>query len=262
MAGFKTHITTSTVLGVGLGSAAYVGFGVPLDQCVLAAGLCSVSGMLPDVDSDNGVPLRESLAFGAAVVPMLLLDRMRHMGLSADTMVLVAAGIYVVVRFGFGELLRRYTVHRGMFHSLPAAAIFAELAFLMCDCPDMSLRLFKAGAVTAGFLSHLVLDEIWSIQVKGVRVRVKRSFGTALKLWGDNAWANLSCYGKLILLSIVCFGEPKLMQALNLDTRHHIANDESADSPALPSPAPDGQPFAPNSGRPARMADEGGTRSR
>ena len=35
--------------------------------------------------------------------------------------------------------------------------------------PDFAIRLFKAGAVSLGFLSHLVLDEIWSLQLKSGR---------------------------------------------------------------------------------------------
>ncbi|MBI1901672.1 MAG: metal-dependent hydrolase [Planctomycetia bacterium] len=218
MAGFKTHITVSTALGLAGGAAAYAGFGVPLDQCLLGAGLCSVSGMLPDIDSDSGVPLRESLAFGAAVVPMLLVDRLRQMGLSTDGIVLVASGIYLAIRFGFGKFLKQYTVHRGMFHSIPAAIIFAELAFLMCDCPQTSHRLFKAGAVLAGFMSHLVLDEIWAIDLR--RGRVKKSFGTAVKLFSSSHWANVSTYGKLILLTMLCVGEPTLMKALGIEHVH------------------------------------------
>ena len=71
MAGFKTHITTSTVLGIAYGTTAAVAYDVPPPACALAAGLCGVSGMLPDLDSGPGVPLRESVSFAAAVVPML-----------------------------------------------------------------------------------------------------------------------------------------------------------------------------------------------
>jgi hypothetical protein len=126
MAGFRTHITTSTLLGIGGGAAAFAWYHVPLPSCALAAGLCSVSGMLPDLDSGPGVPLRESTAFAAAVVPMMLLGQMEQLGLSFETIVLLQGGIYLAIRFGLGWLLRHFTVHRGMFHSLPAAAIAAE----------------------------------------------------------------------------------------------------------------------------------------
>jgi hypothetical protein len=128
MAGFKTHITTSSLLGVGYGAAAHFMYGVPASTCVLAGGLCGVSGMLPDIDSGSGRPLRESMAFAAAVVSMMMVDRFQQFGLSSEMIVLAGAGVYLTIRFGVAELLRHYTVHRGMFHSLPAAAIFGELA--------------------------------------------------------------------------------------------------------------------------------------
>ncbi len=212
MAGFKTHITTSTLLGVGYGATAHLGFGVPLDNCMLAAGLCSVSGMLPDLDSDSGVPVRESFAFCAAIVPMLMIDRFQHMGMSWDSIVLAGALIYIAVRFGVSEIFKRYTVHRGMWHSLPAAAAVGLLAFLICGCADMNLRLFKTGAVVLGFMSHLVLDEIYSVQMSGVRVRLKKSFGTALKLWSGSTWANISTYAKLAVLAVLAFSDPIVMR--------------------------------------------------
>jgi hypothetical protein len=60
MAGFRTHVTTSSVLGVAYGAGAWYLYDVPAPTCVLACGLCGVSGMLPDLDSGPGVPLRES----------------------------------------------------------------------------------------------------------------------------------------------------------------------------------------------------------
>ena len=75
MAGFKMHIGTSSVLGVAYGAAGWHFYDVPWPTAVLAGGLCGVSGMLPDLDSGPGVPLRESVAFAAAVVPMLLVHR-------------------------------------------------------------------------------------------------------------------------------------------------------------------------------------------
>jgi membrane-bound metal-dependent hydrolase YbcI (DUF457 family) len=206
MAGFKTHIATSTVLGIGYGATAHLGYGVPVDQCLLAAGLCSVSGMLPDLDSDNSVPVRESLAFAGAAVPMLLVERFRQMGMTTDSIVLTSAVLYVLIRGAFGAFLKAYTRHRGMFHSLPAALIFAELAYLACDCTSNSARLFKAGGVLIGFLSHLILDEIWAVDWRNGRL--KSSFGTALKLWDKVWWANLSTYAKLILLTWVLADEP------------------------------------------------------
>jgi hypothetical protein len=214
MAGFKTHITVSSVLGVGYGGAAYFMYGVPWPTCVLAGGLCGVSGMLPDIDSDSGTPLRESIAFAAAIVPMMLLHRFQQMGLSHELIILAAAGMYLLVRFGVAWLLKHYTVHRGMFHSLPAAVVFGEIAFLLASGDDVRLRAYKAGAVVLGYLSHLVLDEIYSFQWRHGRLRLKSSFGTAVKLFGQSGWANLSVYLKLAILTAVILFEPQWPQTL------------------------------------------------
>lgn len=211
MADFKTHITVSSVVGVGYGALAYAQFDVPLPSCLLAGGLCGVSGMLPDIDSDSGVPLRESLAFAAAVVPMMLIHRLAPLGLAPESLILAGAATYLLIRFGVSKLLKLYTVHRGMFHSIPAALIFGELAFLISNGSD-AMRCYKAGAVVLGYLSHLILDEIWSFQVKGGRIRLKSSFGTAIKMVGPSWWSNISVYGKLALLTYMTLQEPMFLR--------------------------------------------------
>jgi hypothetical protein len=218
MAGFKTHITVSSVLGVGYGGAAFFAYGAPWPTCVLAGGLCGVSGMLPDIDSDSGTPLRESVAFAAAVVPMMLLYRFQQMNMSHEMIVLAGAAVYLLIRFGLAALLKRYTVHRGMFHSIPAAIVFGELAFLLASGDDVRLRIYKAGAVVIGFLSHLLLDEIYSFQFRHGRLRLKSSFGTALKLFSRDHWANFSAYAKLLILTAVIFFEPQNLQTASKPT--------------------------------------------
>jgi hypothetical protein len=214
MAGFKTHLTFSTLIGAGYGAAAYSVYAVPWPTCVLAGGLCSVSGMLPDIDSGPGRPLRESMAFAAAVVPMMLLHRFQLFALSHEMIILAGAAIYLLIRFGLAELVRLYTVHRGMFHSLPAAVIFGEIAFLMSSGDDVRLRLYKAGGVVLGYLSHLVLDEVYSFGFRRGRLRLKQSFGSAVKLFSHGWWPNLSVYAKLAVLTFVAMKEPGWTQSL------------------------------------------------
>ncbi|NQU25889.1 MAG: metal-dependent hydrolase [Candidatus Nealsonbacteria bacterium] len=208
MAGFRTHITFSAALGAGYAAAAYALFEVPLPTCVLAGGLCGVSGMLPDVDSNAGVPLRESMAFAAAVIPLMMLDRFGQLDVPTEWLVLAGAAVYLFIRFVVAAMLRKYTVHRGMFHSLPAAIIAGEFAFLLASGDDVRLRIYKAGGVTLGYLSHLVLDELYSMEWYHGRLRLKKSFGTALKLFGRNWWPNISTFAKLAILTYVVLKEP------------------------------------------------------
>lgn len=214
MAGFKTHLTVSTIMGLGYGGAAYWFYDVAPPTCVLAGGLCAVSGMLPDVDSDSGRPLRESIAFAAAVVPMMLVDRLSKFNLATETIVLTGAFAYLIIRFGISAFVRKVTVHRGMFHSLPAAVIFGEIAFLLTSGEDVNLRYYKAGGVVLGYVSHLLLDEIYSIQMHRGRLRLKSSFGTGIKVFGHQFLPNLVTYALLALFTMIAIKEPGWMRGV------------------------------------------------
>jgi hypothetical protein len=218
MAGFRMHITTSAVFGVGYAGAGHIIYDVPLDTSLVAGAMCGFSGMLPDIDSDFGVPLRETMAFTAAIAPMLLVGHFQQLHLTHDAMVLAAISMYLFVRFGITNMIRKYTVHRGMFHSIPACLIFTGMAFLVCGTANLDDRFYKAGGVAAGFMSHLLLDEVYSIEWKGGRWRLKKSFGTAVKLWGDDAWANFSTYAKLAIVAMMILAEPSVFE--RLEERH------------------------------------------
>jgi len=210
MADFRTHITVSSVAGVFYGISGFQA-GLPWESCVIGGALCSVSGMLPDLDSDSGIPLREAVAFSSAFVPMLMVDRLQRMGLGHEMMLLSTVGVYFFLRFGVAEFFRRYTVHRGMWHSIPAGITASLFAFLACSCEDMNLRLFKTVAIFVGFMSHILLDEIWSVEYRRGRYMFKHSFGTALKFWSQNRMANIVSYGLLAFLCIAAYQDEGLM---------------------------------------------------
>jgi hypothetical protein len=200
------------VLGVGYAGVLHAAYGVPLPTATVAGAMCGFAGMLPDLDSDYGVPLRETMAFSAATIPMLLVGHFQSLELSRDTMVLTAVVLYLLVRFGVTGMIRKYTVHRGMFHSFPTMFIFGGIAFLLSGTSPFDVRCYKAGGVMGGFLSHLILDEIYAVEYKSGRWRFKKSFGTAMKFWGDDAWSNFSTYAKLVIVAMAVLGEPGVMK--------------------------------------------------
>ncbi|MCE2801207.1 MAG: metal-dependent hydrolase [Planctomycetaceae bacterium] len=221
MADFKTHITVSTLAGALLGAGGYQS-GMPWESCLIAGGLCSVSGMLPDLDSDSGIPLREAVAFAAAFVPMLMLDRLERVGLSHEMMLVVTGVIYFFLRFGIAELFRRYTVHRGMWHSLPAALIAALFVFLVSASENIHPRLFKTLAVFVGFMSHILLDELWSVEFRRGKYVFKHSFGTALKFFGESRLANVATYLLLIAMSVVVYHDEAIMEHFGYAHQHDL----------------------------------------
>lgn len=212
MADYKTHLTVSTGLGIAYGVWGHYQEELPFETCAVAAALCGASGMLPDLDSDSSVPHREMVSLISLLAPMLMLSRFVTIGLSPEQMIFAAGFTYLFVRFVIGGLFRKYTVHRGMWHSIPAAMIAGLATFLLCHSFEFNIRLFKAWAVVLGFVSHLVLDEVYAVNWAGKRI--KSSFGTAVKLFGPSRLANLATYGKLILLLGLVFGDNYAMERI------------------------------------------------
>ena len=207
MPGFRAHIIGSSIMGAGYGAAAWYLGGMPPMTAALGAGLCAASGMLPDLDSGEGVPLKETVGVAAAIIPMLMIQRFQQWGLPLEGMILAAAAIYATVRFGLAWLLENYSKHRGMLHSVPAAAIAGQITFLAFVSTEPLHRYFIAGAVVLGFLSHLVLDEIWAVRQGLFGPKVKKSFGTALKFAGPDVWPNLVAYGIVVALGAIAAGD-------------------------------------------------------
>lgn len=197
MAGFRTHITVSGALGVVYGGLAVQPVGFSTEAGILAAGLTTVGGMLPDLDSDSGVPIREMFGLAAAVVPLMLVPRLIHMDVSREGILATLLFGYVIIRYGVANVFRRLSVHRGMYHSLPAMVIAGLCVYLAYHSPDRSIRLMLAGGVMLGFLSHLVLDEVYSVDWRGVRPKLKSSAGSAVKFMSSSAIATATCYAVL-----------------------------------------------------------------
>lgn len=201
MAGYREHITVSGTLGLAYGFAAAGMFAFSITQSMIAGILTWVAGMLPDLDSTTGRPVRELFGLTAALAPLLLLQHTSKLGISGDRAMLFALLLYGAVRYGGATVLGKLTVHRGMFHSIPALIIAAEITFLCYYSPSLRVRTLMALGVALGFLSHLVLDEMYSVQWDGTRVRLKRSAGSALKFFGPEALPNGMALGLMMFLS-------------------------------------------------------------
>ncbi len=200
MASYQGHLTTSSVLGAAYGGLGYVYGNLDWGQAFLGAGLTAMGGLMPDLDSDSGVPVRELFSLAAAAAPFLLFGRLQAGGFTLEQTIVVCAAVYLLIRYGVSELFKRYTVHRGMFHSVPALLIAGLLVFLSYHSPARWLRYYLAGGVMLGFLSHLVLDELYSVDFMGVQIRLSKSAGSAMKFWSSDWAATAGTY--LLLLGL------------------------------------------------------------
>jgi hypothetical protein len=181
MADFQTHlygaaaVSSAAALGVyGVGWA-----GVEETQLLFFLGVAG--GMLPDIDSDSSKPVRVFFSLlGVAVAFLVCFALVAQLALVDLTLVWI--GVFLAVRYGVFELFARFTVHRGVWHSWLATA-FAGLATANAAYHLFDVTAWNAwlcgGFVALGYLTHLCLDELASVDLLGNRV--KRSFGTALK---------------------------------------------------------------------------------
>ncbi len=201
MASYRGHLTFSTGLGIAYGGLAWWQLGFDWPTAVLGGALTAIAGLLPDLDSDSGVPVRELFGLAAATVPFLLLRRLEAKEMSTEQMILTLGGVYLLVRYGMSALFKRVTVHRGMFHSIPATCIAGLLVFLLYHNPEMKFRLYLAGGAMLGFLSHLVLDELCSVDIAGAQLKLNKYAGSALKFWSVSTLATFATYCMLAGLS-------------------------------------------------------------
>jgi hypothetical protein len=60
-----------------------------------------------------------------------------------------------------------------------------------------------------GFLSHLLLDELYSVDIQGVKVKLNKFAGTAVKFVSPSFPATVTCYGLLGALLYLAYQDYK-----------------------------------------------------
>ena len=287
MAAYREHVSVSSLLGLGVGAGAYFALGFTPIQGALAGWLTALGGMLPDLDSQTGRPVREMFGLVAAIAPLALVNRViGWLGLDASSIEMVMLLIvlmYLMIKYGGQMLIGAIAVHRGMFHSLPAMVIAAEITYLVYPHESARVKLLMGGGVAIGFFSHLLLDEMYSVQWSGVRIKVKKSAGSAIKMFGKLFVPNVITYSLLAVLTWavlvdVGFIQPTEPQPLFQTDAAELGpadgesaqpggdvlletalGDASLDDTQLGSPAPDVNPFEDAAGAtPDRTADADG----
>jgi len=181
MANFNTHLVVGTVvtgMGASVCYAAHLS-SLPLSLSLWVLGV--LGSLLPDVDSDNATVLK-LLFNGLALLAMAFALFWLAFRLDLVQLWIVLASVFALVRFPLMGLFKKYSRHRGNFHSL--LAVFFVGALSACFghrvLEQSALVCWLAAAfVAGGYLIHLILDECYSVDLSNVRI--KRSFGTALK---------------------------------------------------------------------------------
>ncbi|MEL6344275.1 MAG: metal-dependent hydrolase [Myxococcota bacterium] len=203
MADYQTHLTGAIITGAATAFAASIlGVATPIEAPFLA--MVGVwGGLAPDLDSDNSRPLRIVFDYASLVVPFVMLWRIPALTDSWARAIVTWLVIAAVVRWPMKWVFQRFTVHRGIFHSIPAALIFGGLGFLLAGRRVDDVHLQAAIGVSAliGYLTHLTLDELWSVDFEGRRI--KKSFGSALALTAPSRVSTGIAYALLAIIGLL-----------------------------------------------------------
>lgn len=182
MADFTTHFFTATATGAVYATMATKGLGLTMEPALLLAAMTAAGGVLPDIDLKDSTPSKTLfLVLGALTALSVMMYHAQNF--SVLELLIMGSVLFIAVRYPLWALFHQFTVHRGSLHSLTASAMFGMIAVVLCyrgfgTAPTLS---WLAGiGVLLGSITHLLLDEIYSVDFSGVRI--KRSFGTALKV--------------------------------------------------------------------------------
>ena len=202
MADFRTHLTGGALVSA---AAAFASYGQGLSgatetQALFAVG--TAASLLPDIDADDSTPLRGVFDIAGIVVGFLTAFAFAGR-FGVLELVGIWASIWLLMRWPVRMAFARFTVHRGIWHSLLMALVLALGAGVVADHwagLGAGMAWLTASFVLLGYVTHLALDEVASVDLLGRQM--KASFGTALKPASLRAWpASLLLLGLGVLLA-------------------------------------------------------------
>ena len=206
MANFNTHLNVAFAAS-GIMALTVFKAGLIADSSfLLCVALGTMGGLLPDLDSDNSTPIKLGFNITSFVFAFGLVMHWRD-DLSLLALVALWLAGYAFMRYVVFNIFTTLTVHRGVIHSVPYMAILGlGLTCLAYFGLQVSLNAswFYGLFLFGGAMVHLLLDELYSVNLMGATM--KRSSGTAMKLYQHkDKWWYLLLY---ILLALLIYFAP------------------------------------------------------
>lgn len=183
MANFTTHIAVGTIVS-GAAATLTLAADVIAPESLVAVTLAGVVGsVLPDIDLKDSRPSRALFAGLAVFFSFCVLFAVAPKYSIAE-MWIAWLGTLMLVRYAGHMLFTSFSYHRGIWHSVVAGLFFWFLTAVMYHRMlgfHEGVAWLAGGFVFVGYMTHLILDELYSVDVYDTRL--KASFGTALKIY-------------------------------------------------------------------------------
>lgn len=183
MANFTTHIAVGTIVSGALATLTLAADVVAPENLVAVTMAGVLGSVLPDIDLKDSRPSRALFSGLAVFFSFVVLFTFAHR-LSVAELWILWLGTLLFVRYFVFFVFHRMSYHRGIYHSVLAAlffAFFTAVVYKHLLGRHEGVAWLAAGFMFIGYMVHLTLDEIYSVDV--MDTRVKASFGTAIKLF-------------------------------------------------------------------------------
>lgn len=215
MANFTTHLAVGAAVS-GIVTTSFIGAGMASPQeagMYFAAG--TIGSLLPDLDHDDSYILRIFFVFMAVGLSSWAVWFFFLRIWSYIELFLIWLAIFLIIYYGLYAIFVAATRHRGLFHSIPAAffawALTTFIAFWGFKYNAM-VSWMVGFFVWMGYLTHLILDELFSVNI--MNVTVKRSWGTAFKFYEPNTNVFLNLFLIFATFALFWWG-PSIMPFWN-----------------------------------------------
>ncbi len=202
MANFSTHLNIAALGGAVVTSFLSLEMNIDTSSAFFCFTATIIGGILPDIDHDNSTPLKiMHFIFSNLIAFIFIYKNIEH--LKALEMILVWLVINIIMGIIF-YFFKKVTKHRGMIHSIPSGILFWFLtSFILYKFFhfDVKSSYLIGMCLFIGYLIHLILDEIYSVDISGKKL--KKSFGSAFKLYSRSNKINLFIYSLLFLIFLL-----------------------------------------------------------
>ncbi|TLS77269.1 hydrolase [Mariprofundus erugo] len=220
MANFRTHIGVAGIASLAAANAATTAGMATTPEAVILCSLGMIGGMFPDIDSDHSVAahwLFRLLTLATTLMVVITLQGTMPLW----SLLAWAAATAVLMRYVVLTLFTRITVHRGLFHSLPAVLLTGLITVALGQkllAWSLPFCWLAGGFISGGYLLHLLLDELFSVNL--ANSELKQSFGTALTLFSPAAWRSYLLLYTAVAAGFWLLPMPEQLQSAILHPAH------------------------------------------
>lgn len=191
MPNFKTHFYFSIFFAASCSFISLFFFAFKVEEFAILFLSFALGGILPDLDMKNSTPSR-IIAFLLSFLTIFLIKPITQKLFASSSELSTFVSIIFSILLGLllflilPILIPRFTIHRGIFHSIPAIILSFLFSYMLFCNFEKKIRLYASASLTLGYTLHLIMDEIQGF------LRKKRK--TVFKITGENTFSTAVAY--------------------------------------------------------------------